>query len=121
MIGRATPTCNERELDTLIKAHRLKRTGVLEPTQVRRGRGGATIHSYIDSIFASQLMVGMVGGIRASDELIGDEQLDNYHRTLMCEITYYERVAVQPTGKALRLDKMTKEDWEVFEKKGRGS
>ena len=106
-IGRSTPSCNERELNTLINTHNLKRVGVIEPTQVRRGKGGATIHSYIDSIFASPSITGMVEGMRASDELMGDEQLDNYNRTLMCGIKYYQLVEPPPTGNALRLDKVS--------------
>lgn len=117
-IGRSIANRNERELDVLIKAHKLKRVGEMESTQVRRGVGGVTIHSFIDSIFASPSMGWMVEGMRVSDELMGDEQLDNYHRTLMCAITYYQRVAPPSTGNALRLDKMTKEDWEAFEKGG---
>lgn len=71
-IGRSTPTRNEKELNTLINTHNLKRIGVIEPTQVRRGKGGVTIQSYIDSVFASPSMMGMVEGMRASDELMGD-------------------------------------------------
>ena len=117
-IGRSTPSCNERELDTLINTHKLKRVGVIEPTQVRRGKGGNTIHSYIDSIFASPSMTGMVEGMRASDELMGDEQLDNYHRTLICGVKYYQLVEPPITGNALRLDKVTRDQWEVLEKGG---
>ena len=117
-IGRSTPTRNERELNTLISTHNLKRIGVIEPTQVRRGRGGVTIQTYIDSVFASPSMMGMVEGMRASDELMGDEQLDNYHRTLMCGIKYFQLVTPSSTGNALRLDKVTNEQWEVFENGG---
>ena len=63
-------------------------------------------------------MTGMVEGMRASDELMGDEQLDNYHRTLICGVKYYQLVEPPITGNALRLDKVTRDQWEVFEKGG---